>query len=83
MVNDEPHIKIPVDSNKQSELQHYQELLQGPDLDTLTARYPIHRSTALNAVPRLLGLSDRGAYQNTLLHLVTTAADLAARPRII
>ena len=83
MVNDEPHIEIPVDSNKQSELQHYQELLQGPDLDTLTARYPIHRSNALNAVPRLLGLSDRGAYQNTLLHLVTTAADLAARPRII
>ena len=33
MVNDEPHIEIPVDSNKQSELQHYQELLQGPDLD--------------------------------------------------
>ena len=81
LVNDEPHIEIPVDSNKQSELQHYQELLQGPDLDTLTARYPIHRSNALNAVPRLLGLSDRSAYQNTLLHLVTTDPDLASKLR--
>ena len=81
MGNDKPHFEILVDSPKQSELQHYRKLLQGPDFDALTARYPIYRSNALNAVPRLLGLRDRDAYQNTLLHLVTTAPDLANKLR--
>ena len=81
MVNNEPHFEIPVDSPKQSDLQHYQELLQGPDFDALTARYPIHMSNALDAVPRLLGLRDRDAYQNTLLHLVITDPDLANKLR--
>ena len=76
MVNDEPHFEITVDSPKQSELQLYQELLQGADFDALAGRYPIYKSNALDAVPRLLGLRDRDAYQNTLLNLVTTDADL-------
>ncbi len=81
MANDDPHFEIPVDSPKQSELQHYRELLQGSDFDALTARYPIYRSNALDAVPRLLGLRDRDAYQNTLLHLVTTDPNLAYKLR--
>jgi hypothetical protein len=81
MVNDEPHFEITVDSPKQSELQLYQELLQGADFDALAGRYPIYKSNALDAVPRLLGLRDRDAYQNTLLHLVITDADLANKLR--
>ena len=81
MVNDEPHFEITVDSPKQSELQLYQELLQGADFDALAGRYPIYKSNALDAVPRLLGLRDRDAYQNTLLNLVTTDADLVNKLR--
>ena len=81
VANDDPHFEIPVDSPKKSELQHYRGLLQGPDFDALTVRYPIYRSNALDAVPRLLGLRDRVAYQNTLLHLVNTDPDLANKLR--
>ena len=79
--NDEPKFTIELDSNKQSELQHYQELLQASDFDGLAGRYPIYRSNALDAVPRVLGLRDRDAYQSTLLHLVSTDPDLATRLR--
>ena len=81
MVNDDPHFEIRLDSPKKSEIQHYRELLQVSDFDALAARYPIYKSNVLEAVPRLLGLRDREAYQNTLLHLVTTDSDLANKLR--
>ena len=81
MVNNEPYFEIAVNSPKQSELQLYQELLQRSDFDVLASRYPICKSNALDAVPRSLGLRDRDAYQNLLLHLVTTDSDLAKKVR--
>ena len=79
--SDEPCFEIHVDSPKQSELQQYQELLRASDFDALAGKYPIYKSNALNAVPNLLKLRDRDAYQNTLLHLVTTDPDLANKLR--
>ena len=79
--NDDPYFEIRVDSPKKSELQYYRELLQVSDFDALAGRYPIYKSKALEDVPRLLGLRDRDAYQNTLLHLVTTVPDLANKLR--
>ena len=77
----EPKFTIDLDSPLQSELQQYRELLEAPDFDALARRYPIYKSSALDAVPRVLRLRDRDAYQNTLLHLVSTDPDLASRLR--
>ena len=79
--NDEAKFTIELDSPKHSELERYRELLQASDFDSLASRYPIYRSNALDAIPRLLGLRDRDAYQNTLLHLVSTDANLADKLR--
>ena len=81
MDNDEPRFEILVDSPKQSELEQYRELLGGSNFDALTARYPVYRSNALDAIPRLLGLRDKDAYENMLLHLVSTDPDLANKLR--
>ena len=81
VTSQEPNVTIEVNSPFQSELEHYRELLAAMDFDCLAGLYPLYRSSALNALPGLLGLSNRDAYENTLVHLVSADPDLADKLR--
>jgi len=64
-----------------NELERYKRLLDASDFGSLSERYPIYRSNALNALAGQMGLSSREAYQNTLLYLVGRDSDLADKLR--
>lgn len=68
--NDGAGFTIMVESPFRTALEYYMELLGASDFGSLSERYPIYRSNALNGLPGLMGLNSREAYQNTLLHLV-------------
>ena len=77
----EQSFTIQVESTYQSELEHYRQLLDNQDFNSLATRYPIYKTSALDPIHRVLRLADREAYIDTLLYLVRSDVTLARQLR--
>lgn len=66
-----------IDNLYAEELGHFKALVDDEKLYDLVARYPVHKSTVLDKIARVLGCSDRHQYQRRVCILARNETDFS------